>query len=118
MKKSSDQMNEAVKKRTEKKRAEKKESEEKAEKLHEKKLKEEKLKEKRAERAEDPEKSGPLKKKDDPYVWDEEEDYDIISASSAEELIRKVDEYNFARRSDNVLTEQEKLIGSHIDFRG
>ena len=41
---------------------------------------------------------------------------EIITASSVEELIRKVEDYTFAMRSDNVLTEQEKKVGSNFDF--
>lgn len=45
-------------------------------------------------------------------------DYDMISAGSIEELIRKVEDYNFAKLSDNVLSENEKYIGGSIDFKG
>ena len=116
MKKSSDQMTANQKKRTGKKKAEKKESEKKAEKKAEEKAQKEKLEEKRAERSGKSDKT--LEAKDDPYVWDEDEDVEILTASSIEELMRKVEDYSFADRADNIRTEEELMVGSHIDFRG
>lgn len=46
------------------------------------------------------------------------EDTVTISANSIEELMAKIEDYNFAQRSDSVLTESEKLVGQNIDFRG
>ena len=112
MKKSSDQMAAGQKKRLEKKKAEKKDAEKKAEKAAEKKKNEERIKEKRSEKAEETDKAhGRSEEPDD-------EDYEIITASSIEELVQKVGDYEFARRSDSVLTPQEQMIGSHVDFKG
>ncbi|MBQ7563697.1 MAG: hypothetical protein IJT16_06880 [Lachnospiraceae bacterium] len=132
MKKSSDQMTASQQKRTEKKKAEKKAAEKKAEKKKAEEAKKERLEEKRAERSGKSEKSE--KTKDD-YAdnskelsvagistrnssRDEDEDVEIITASSVEDLIRKVEDYNYASRADQVRTEEELMVGSHIDFRG
>ena len=89
----------AQKARIEKKAAEKKEAKKAAEKKAEKKEKEEKLKE--------------SKQTDDI----EDEDTITITASSIEELIQKIKDYDFAGRSDNVQTAEEKQVGQHIDYR-
>jgi hypothetical protein len=85
------------------KRAEKK----KAEKAEEKKEQKEKIKEdlqkKIAEKGEVPE---------------DEEDYVILQADSIEDLIRKIDDYNFSMRADSVQTPAEKMVGQSIDFKG
>ncbi len=41
-----------------------------------------------------------------------------ITASSLEELLRKLEDYTFEEMSDNTETEAESKIGHHIDFRG
>ena len=41
-----------------------------------------------------------------------------ITASSVEELISKINDYTFTLKSDSVKTDAEKLIGTHIDYRG
>ena len=43
---------------------------------------------------------------------------EIITADSLEELKKKIDEYNYMQRADNIKTEKEKMIGSFIDFKG
>lgn len=47
-----------------------------------------------------------------------EEQYEVITANSMEELMQKVDDYMFLMRSDTVMTEQEMTVGQHIDFKG
>ena len=42
----------------------------------------------------------------------------IITAGSIEELIQRIDEYNFNYRADTVQTEAEKYVGTTIDFKG
>lgn len=49
---------------------------------------------------------------------DETEDTITITASSLEELMRKLEDYTFEEMSDNTETEEESKIGHHIDFRG
>lgn len=96
LKKSSAEQKARIEKKTEQKRAEKKAAEKKAA----KKEKEERLKEKRTEDA------------------DDTEDTVTISAGSIEELISKIEAYNFDTRSDSVQTQSERQVGQNIDFRG
>ena len=84
--------------RLEKQRAEKKAEKKAAEKKAEKKEREERLEEKRTE--------------------NKEAKGVMISADSIEELIKKVDEYNFSYMSANMKTEAEKFVGTVIDFKG
>ena len=46
----------------------------------------------------------------------EDEDVLIISAKSIEELIRKIDDYNQNNRMNSVMTDSEKMLGSHVDY--
>lgn len=41
----------------------------------------------------------------------------VITASSIEELERKIEDYLYEDRSNHVWTEQEKMIGQNMDFR-
>lgn len=41
-----------------------------------------------------------------------------VTASSVEELISKINDLKYEWMSDSVQTEEEKLIGTHIDYRG
>ncbi len=96
-----------IEKKAEEKKEEKKAAEKKAEKKKAEEQKSEKAEEKKAEKTD----------------WDEtgitlDEDDVILSASSVEELLQKISDYEFAKRSDSVLTEQELAIGGNIDFRG
>ena len=52
----------------------------------------------------------------DNRIDSEEEDTVTISANSVEELIAKIEEYNFDERSNRIQTEKEKQIGQNIDF--
>ena len=97
MRKSSQEMTEKLAE----KRAEKKAAEKAEEKKEAKKEQLEKLQEKAAESA-----------------AEDEEDYVILMASSVEELIKKIDDYNFNMRADTVQTPYEKTIGQTIDFKG
>lgn len=84
--------------RIEKKAVEKKEAKKAEEKNAEKKEKQDKLKE--AQQTSD------------------DDDTITISAGSIEELIKKINDYTFSMKSDNVQTEAELQVGQHIDFRG
>lgn len=44
------------------------------------------------------------------------EDVEIISASSIEELMQKIEDYNFYNMSNSVQTESERQLGQNIDF--
>ena len=48
----------------------------------------------------------------------EAKEYDYIQASSLDELIGKVQKVAYANSSRNVMTESEKRVGQHFDFRG
>lgn len=45
------------------------------------------------------------------------EDYETITASSVDELIKKLNNSYYMGLSDNVRTEQEKMVGSTVDFK-
>ena len=95
LKKSSAEQKTRIEKKAEQKKTEKKAAEKKAA----KKEKEERLKEKRAES-------------------DDTEETVTITAGSIDELLSKIDTYNFNTRSDEVQTQSEKQIGQNFDFRG
>ena len=48
----------------------------------------------------------------------DDDDTITISAGSIEELIKKINDYTFSMKSNNVQTEAELQVGQHIDFRG
>lgn len=95
LKKSSAEQKARIEKKAEQKKTEKKAAEKKAA----KKEKEEQLKEKRTEN-------------------DGTEETVTITAGSIEELLSRIDTYNFNTRSDEVQTQSEKQIGQNFDFRG
>ena len=51
------------------------------------------------------------------YGIEEDDDTIIITASSAEELERLVNDYFYNQRSNQVMTPQEKMVGQNMDFR-
>ncbi len=94
-----------IEKRAQKRAEEKKEAQEEAE-------------EKRIEKREE-------KKKAEQEAWADKlesgrwkEDTVTVTASSVEELLRKIDDTLYAAMSDSVRTEAEMQVGTHIDFRG
>lgn len=102
----------AQQKRLEKKTAEKREAKKKAfREENEKRL--EKLREKnrgeKADKTNDPDREERISG---------DEDIEIVSANSIEELIKKVQDMTYASMSDNVMTEAELAVGGHIDFKG
>ncbi len=102
LKKSSAEQKARIEKKGEQKRAEKKAAEKKAA----KKEKEERLKDKKSDKVADSKEEAGT------------EDTVTISAGSIEELLSKIETYNFNTRSDSVQTQSEKQIGQNIDFRG
>jgi hypothetical protein len=100
LKKSSSDQKARIAKKAEKKKAEKKEAE--------KKAKKEEAKE-RLEKSKD---------KSSEEVDDIDEDTVVITASSIEELMKKINDYTITQRSDNVETEKEKMVGQNIDYKG
>lgn len=102
----------AQQKRMEKKTAEKREAKKKASKK-ENEARLEKLREKgRGEKAE---KTDDADRKN--WISDDE-DIEIVSAGSIDELIKKIQDMSYAAMSDNVMTESEMAVGGHIDFKG
>ena len=87
--------------RIEKQRVKKLEEKRAAQKKAEKKEQQEKLEEKKAKK---------LQNKEDSEV--------VITADSIEDLMRKVEDYNYLQMSDSVKTDAEKYIGTVIDFKG
>ena len=114
MKKSSDQMSAKL----QEKRAEKKAQQKEAEKKAEKKEQEEKLQEKRAEKAEESKAEETEPEFRDLFGEYKNQDVEIVFASSVEDLVRRVEEYQFAAKSDSIKTPAELMVGQTIDFRG
>lgn len=97
----------AQKERIQKNAEKKAEAKEAAEKKAEEKKAEEKAEEKKAEKVEEADKTSQTGKM---------EDLVSVSASSFEELIKKIQNTVYAGLSDNVQTEQEKMVGQNFDF--
>lgn len=106
LKKASSDQKARMEKTAEKKKAEKKAEEKKAE----KKQAEARLEKSKAAKA------SKADKVDNTDSFDDEETI-IITADSIDELMKKISDYTFIERSNNVQTEGEKLVGQHVDFR-
>ena len=72
---------------------------------------EEKKKEKAAEKKE-------AEKKEFEERLEEAKEYITFEADSIEELLAKVSSYTYENASDRVMTDEERAIGTTIDFRG
>ena len=105
VKKSQDAQAQRIKAKAEEKKAQKKEDEKKAE----KKEREEKLQEARKEKAE--------ATKDARLGDFDPDEYEVIEASSVEELVKKVSDYGYMAMSDNVLSAQELVRGQTLDLK-
>lgn len=102
LKKSSAEQKARIEKKAEQKKTEKKAAEKKAA----KKEKEERLKDKKSDKVADSKEEAGT------------EDTVTISAGSIEELLSKIETYNFNTRSDSVQTAGERQVGQNFDFRG
>lgn len=98
LKKSSAEQKARIEKKAEQKKAEKKLEDKKAQKEAE---------EKRLEKSHRKE-----------TTTEDVDDEEVITANSLEELLKKLEEYAFNDRSNNVMTTEEQMVGQHIDFRG
>ena len=58
------------------------------------------------------------KKEKEERLKDKKSDTVTISARSIEELLSKIETYNFNTRSDSVQTAGERQVGQNFDFRG
>lgn len=47
-----------------------------------------------------------------------QDEYEVITANSMEELLQKIGDYSQNDMFNHVQTEQEKSVGQHIDFKG
>lgn len=97
--------------RISKKAAEKKAAKKAEEKKAAKKEQEERLKNKKAENAEKTDKADKADK------TSREEDLEVVTASSVSELVNKVNDITMAAMSDQAITEEERKLGQHIDFK-
>ena len=52
------------------------------------------------------------------YIYLDSDDTITITASSIEELIKKIEDYTQNEEVNNVQTKEEKAVGQHIDFKG
>ena len=59
-----------------------------------------------------------VKKEKEERLKDKKSDTVTISAGSIEELLSKIETYNFNTRSDSVQTADERQVGQNFDFRG
>lgn len=107
------------------KRIEKKQAEKKAAKAKEKKLAEKKAQEKRLEKAKEEkkaEKAEMAKKTDsvdeEEMIAGDEKEYVKIEANSMEDLVNKISQYAYDRSANSVMTDAEKNVGQHFDFKG
>jgi len=51
-------------------------------------------------------------------VSDDDEEEIVFKADSIEELLQKINDHILDEKSDNAVTEAEKMIGQHIDIKG
>lgn len=101
----------AQRERQQKRAAEKKAAKKAEAKKAEKKAAEEKQQERIKDRRTEKEESEPEAE----LLWNEE-DTVIITASSVDELMRKVEDYNYASMSDRVWTDSERQVGQSINY--
>lgn len=76
---------------------------------------------KAAQQAEEERRTGKTQygKKPEHTRWQNEiDDEDVtVTASSIDELLRKINDQNYAYMSDSVWSDEERLFGQHIDYR-
>ena len=58
-----------------------------------------------------------LEKNRSDKAYGKDDDTIVVTASSIEELIKKVNDITYDFLSDNVQTDEEKKVGQHIDYR-
>lgn len=104
-----DKSNEAQRQRIEKRARKRAEEKKEAQEAAEEKRIEKRNEKKKAEKESKAEKSDSDRWKDDTVT---------VTASSIEELLQKINDTLYASMSDSVLTEEERQVGMHFDFRG
>lgn len=101
LKKSSADQRERIEKRAAERKAEKKAAEKKA------------ARKDREERIHGDKAAGPDREREI-----DEDDTVVVTADSAEELMKKVEDFRQNELMDTIQTEEEKLLGQHFDFKG
>ncbi len=118
--KSSELQKERIEHKAEEKRAHKKAEEKKARKQAQEERIEKKKEEKRAERKENEERI----REDMAYGASEEEmyvdekEYVTLESHTLQDLVRNVQSYSYNSAASHVMTDAEKMVGGHIDFKG
>ncbi len=112
-----DKANQAQAERIAKKREEKKASEKAEAKKEAKAKEEERLKEAREERKKATEKTEDSGLVRDLYGSYDADEVEVIWASSIEELLQKVQDYQFLSLSDQSFTQEELARGGHLDLK-
>ena len=101
-------------------RIEKKAAQKKEQKVKEKKKAEKETREERLQKARDRKTEGKEKTDDENEISDidDTKEYVNIEAQSLDELFSKVQTYSINAASRRVMTDSERLLGSHVDFSG
>ncbi len=105
----------------EKKQADKKRQEERLEKAREKRRQEKAGRKPDMKAEEETDREGRVDEDGrDGYGYDSaaETEYEIIEAATLDQLLDKVQRYSYSRAGRSVMTEAEKAVGAHFDFRG
>ena len=103
-----------------KKRVEKKAAEKKEQKLKEKKKAEKEAQDERIQKSRDKKREKAELNEDDTEAISGNDDmeYVTIEARSMEELLSKVQSYSYSNASARALTEEERKLGTRLDFKG
>ncbi len=118
--KSQELQKERIERKAEEKRAHKKAEEKKARKEAEKERIEKNREERRAEKKEAEER---IRENDEDASYEDEvipdeKEYVTLSSDSLKDLVRDVQVYSYDSAAGRVKTEAERMVGSHIDFKG
>ncbi len=118
--KSQDLQKERIEKKVEEKRAHKKAEEKKARKAAEKERIEKNREERRAEKKETQERISEelADAGSEEGIVPEEKEYVTISSHTLSDLVRNVQTYSYDSAAGHVMTDAERMVGSHIDFKG
>ena len=100
-----------------KKRIEKKAVEKKEQKAKEKKKAEKEAREERLQKAKD-KKTDKTDDEAETHNIDDGKKYITIEANSMDELLSKVQKYSYSGALNRVMTDSERMVGGHVDFRG
>ena len=118
--KSQELQKERIERKAEEKKEHKKAEEKKARKEAEKERIEENREERRAEKKEAEERlrEDMTDGETDEEAINEEKEYVTIESHTLQDLIRNVQTYSYDSAASHVMTDAEKMVGGHIDFKG